>query len=192
LNNGSKYRASEHSLEQHPYFLSADWITGSVFYDGEGFKDVPLMYDLSIGRLIAEHYPSGNAILLVYEKLKSFSLAGHAFEKIENDSVGNSLPKTDFYDVLYAGESKVVAHRQKFLRKEIESNAINIEYDEKNRYFLFRNGVFFPVKSKKSALKLMGDKKTELRKFLKQNRIPFSTDRELLLKKLAEHYDSLR
>ncbi|MEX1239125.1 MAG: hypothetical protein WEB30_05390 [Cyclobacteriaceae bacterium] len=191
LNNGSKYRATGHSLEQHPYFLSEDWIAGSVFYDGEFFGDVFLMYDLNQGVLVTEHYPSGNSIELVDQKLRNFTLQGHYFERIDIESVANSLPKTDFYDILYGGESKVVAHRQKLLRREIESGTIEISYDEKYRYFIFRNGVFFPVKSKGSALKVMSDKKQELKRFHKQNRASFFKNRELMLKRLAEYYDSL-
>lgn len=192
LNNGSKYRASEHSLEDHPYFLSEDWITGSAFYDGEYFKDVPLMYDLQQGVLVAEHYPSGNALSLVDQKLRNFTLEGHYFEKINVDSVANSLPRTDFYDILYGGETKVVAHREKLMRKEIQTGAIEISYEEKYRYFIFRNGVFFPVRSKSSALKVMSDRRPELRRFLKQYRASFLNNRELMLKRLAEYYDSLK
>jgi hypothetical protein len=46
LYNGGKYEAPEHTLEQHPYFLSEDWLDGDVFYDGEYFRNIPLMYDL--------------------------------------------------------------------------------------------------------------------------------------------------
>ena len=192
LNNGRKYRASTHSLEEHPYYLSEDWITGSGFYDGEYFTDVSLMYDLQQRVLVTEQYPSGNAIELVGEKLRSFTLQGHYFEKINADSVANSLPKTDFYEILYAGETKVVAHRQKLLRNEIESRTIETTYDEKYRYFLFRNGVFFPVKSKGSMLKLMSDKKQELKRFIRLNKASFLLDRELMLKRVAEYYDSIK
>lgn len=192
LYNGSKYVAPEHTLEQHPYFPSEDWLTGTVFYDGEFFTDVPLMYDLNKDALIAEHHSSGNPLELVWDKLQHFTLGGHHFEKIENDSVGNSLPKTGFYDILYNGETRLVAHRQKFLKKEIVSQEIIIKYDERNRYFLFRDGTFFPVKTKSSVLKLLADKKPELRRFLKQHRDAFLRERELMLKSVAEHYDTLK
>ena len=65
-------------------------------------------------------------------------------------------------------------------------------YEEKNRYFVLRNGVFFPVRSKGSVLKLMDDRRQELRKHLKQQKIVFSDNRERALKSLAEHYDTLK
>ncbi|MEX2232300.1 MAG: hypothetical protein WD824_09075 [Cyclobacteriaceae bacterium] len=192
LYNGSKYLAPDHTLEEHPYFFSEDWIIGDVFYDGEYFQNVPLMHDLSTSQLITEHFSSGHAIQLVQEKLQHFSMSGHYFEKIENESVGGSLPQTAFYDILYPGRTKVVARRQKFLREKIESSTIHRSFDEKNRYFIFKNGVFFPVKSKASVFRILRDKKQEMKKFLKQQNVSFKDDRELALKNLAEYYDTLR
>ena len=192
LFNGSRYVPPKQTFEQHPYFLSEDWITGSLFYDGEYFHDVPLMYDLASDVLITEHFPSGHPIRLVPEKLDHFSVDNHFFEKIINDSVSGTLPGTGFYEVLYQGESKVVASRSKFLREKIEGTVVTITYEEKNRYFILRNGVFFPVRSKGSVLKLMDDRRQELKKYLKQKKIVFSDNRERALKTLAEHYDNLR
>src|SRR5687767_13199459 len=83
LYNGSKYLAPDHTLEEHPYFFSEDWIMGDVFYDGEYFENVPLMYDLASGQLLTEHVSSGHALQLVRDKLTHFSISGHYFEKIE-------------------------------------------------------------------------------------------------------------
>ena len=192
LYNGSKYLAPDHTLEQHPYFLSEDWIMGDVFYDGEAFRQVPLMLDLYNGQLITEHYSSGHAIQLVKEKLHHFTIEGHYFEKIENDSVAGSLPQTDFYDILHGGTTKLVAKRQKFIREQIVSNVVERSFDDRNRYFLFKNGVYFPVKSKSSVLKLMSDRKQEMKKFLKQQPESTTKNRELLMKSLAEYYDTLK
>lgn len=192
LYNGSKYRAPEHTLEEHPYFLSEDWIMGSVHYDGDLFENVPLMLDLSQGALVTEHYPSGHPIQLVYGKLQGFSIAGHNFEKIENENVGNSLPTSGFYEVLYAGPTRLVARRQKQEHEQIVSTEIQRSYEERNRYFLFKNGVFFKVKSKRSVRKLLTDKKQEVKRFFKQHKALFYPDREKMLKMTAEYYDSLK
>jgi len=192
LYNGSKYQPPQYSFEEHPFFLSEDWISGDVYYDGEYFQQVPLMYDLYNGHLITEHISSGHSIQLVREKLQSFILAEHHFEKIEQDGKTNSLPQSGFYDVLYGGETKVIVGRQKVKREKIESTTIEMFYDERNRYYILKNGVFFPVKSKSSALKVLGDKKPELKKFLKKQGVSFSRQRELVLKELAGFYDSIK
>jgi hypothetical protein len=191
LYNGSRYKQPINSEEQHPYFISDDWIMGDVFYDGEIFQNVPLMYDLYNDKLVTEHYSSGNALQLIDEKLHSFEIAGHHFEKIDNQSVGGSLPRSDYYDILYPGTTKVIARRQKFLREQIVSNEIETSYDEKVRYYIFKNGVYFLVNKKGSVLKLLGDKKQPLKKFLKSKQIYFSKDKELALQSMSRFYDSL-
>lgn len=192
LYNGSKYLAPEHSLEEHPYFISPDWINGSVHYDGEYFEDVPLMYDLYNQVLIAEHRASGNPIRLVEEKLKHFTLEDHYFERIINDSVGNSLPATGLYEVLYNGPTRILARRQQLLREQIINTEIETSYDEKSRYFLLVNGRFFPVKGLASALKLLADRKNDIKRFLRQKKLKFSDNRELALKSIAGYYDQMR
>lgn len=191
LYNGSRYMVPEYDREQHPYFSSEDWITGTVYYDGEYFREVPLMYDLYNGALIAEHFPSGHPIQLVDEKVHFFEIHDHHFEKIHNESVGNSLPATDFYDILHSGKTKLVARRQKLRRQEIEDLSIDTFYEERNRYFVLKNDVFFPVKTKASLLKILSDRKRELKRFLKDEKTKAIRSREDVLTSIAAYYDSL-
>jgi hypothetical protein len=189
LYNGSRYVAPPHSLEQHPYFSSDDWIMGSVFYDGESFRNVPLMYNILSGELITEHYTSGHPIRLIFEKLRHFSIAAHHFEKMDNTS---GLPSVGFYDVLYEGTTRVLAKRQKILREHFTNIEIEISFDEKARYFILKNGVYFTVSSKASIFKILADEKKQLKNFLRENRIIFSDNKELAIKRLAVHYDTLK
>lgn len=192
LYNGSKYQPPEHELEEHPYFILPDWLNGSVYYDGEYFTDVPLMYDLYNQMLITEHGASGHAMRLVEEKVKHFTIDGHYFERIVKDSVKNSLPETGFYEVLYNGPTQVLARREEWLREQIVNTQIETLYNEKNRYFILHNGVFFPVNRKASAMKLLADRKSELKRFLRKNHLSFSVNKELALKSMAEHYDQVK
>ena len=189
LYNGSRYKPPLHTIEQHPYFHSEDWITGNVFYDGEYFRNVPLMLDLYSHQLITEHLSSGHAIQLVMEKLQHFTIGDHYFEKIESEAIG--LPEKGVYEILYPGETKLIALRKKFMREKIESAGIDRTYDERNRLYMLRDGLFFPVKTKGSVLKLLADQKHNLKKFTRTLPRPFSTYRERNLRELAVYYDSL-
>ncbi len=189
LYNGSRYLDPVYSYEQHPFFESEDWLMGSASYDGEVFKNIPLMYDLLNQVLVAEHAPSGHAIRLINEKLVYFTVEDHYFERIENESVQNSLPATGFYEVLYDGESRFIARRQKFKREDVESREIVVSYESRDRYYIFRNGIYFPMRNKWSLFKIMSDKKQELKRFFKQEGIRYSANQEQALKAAAEYYD---
>lgn len=188
LYNGSRYKAPPHTIDQHPYFNSEDWITGSVFYDGEYFRDIPLMLDLYSQQLITEHMSSGQAIQLVMEKLQHFEIADHHFEKIES---GSGLPDQGLYEILYPGETKMIARRKKFLLEKVESGGIDRTYEQRNKLYILKGGLFFPVKTKGDVLKLLSDQKQNLKKFIRTLPQPFSAYREQNLKKLAEYYDNL-
>ena len=193
LYNGSKYPMDYDGIYgEHPFFASEDWLTGDVYYDGELFQDVPLMYDIVTSNLVTEHYPTGHAIQLVWGKLRHFTLGSHHFEKIETASVGETLPRTDFYNVLYAGESRVLALHQKSTRVRIEGLEVQTSYPAKTRYYIFKNGAFFNVKSKSSVLKVLKDEKQALKRFLREKGIYFAADREASLKSMAAYYDALK
>jgi len=192
LYNGSKYSPPQQTFEEHPNLASEDWIDGSVFYDGEFFPEVSLIYDVSSDALVTDHFPSGHPIQLISDKIDYFSLGDRHFQRIKMESVHNSLPRTGFYEVLYDGKTKLIALRQKFRREKIESTKVFVLYESRDRYFIFLNGKFFPVKNKSSVLKLMEDKKQELKRFMRQKQLAFSSDRERVLKSIAEFYDTGR
>lgn len=188
LYNGSLYKPPPHTIEQHPFFNSEDWITGSLFYDGEYFRDVPLMLDLYSQQLITEHMSSGQAIQLVMEKLQHFEIGDHHFEKIES---APGLPDKGLYEILYSGETKVIARRKKLLLEKVESGGIDRTYEQRNRLYMLKDGLYFPVKTKGDVLKLLSGQKQNLKKFIRTLPQPFSAYREQNLKKLAEYYDNL-
>ena len=190
LYNGSEYVEPEQTNEQHPFFISEDWVNGTVAYDGEVYENVPLLYDITSDKVITELH-NANPLVLVPEKLTRFSLSGHTFERIQNETINNTLPRTGYYDVLYNGKTKVISLRQKIRQEKIESiKDIEIFFDERPRYFILKNGSYFPVKSKISVLKLLPDKKHELKHFASRNKLRFRKNREMALTRLAEFYDT--
>lgn len=192
LYNGSKYLPPKQTFEEHPYFQSEDWLIGDVHYDGQLFEDVPLMYDLYNfnSKLVTEHSSTGHAIELVQEKVRFFSLGGHRFEYIQADSVSDL--KTGFYDVIYDGMTKVVAKREKLFHERLSLGSIEISYREKNRYFVRNNGTFYSIKNKASMLKILRDKKKDLKRFMKQQGASSFRNKESGFRSMATFYDTLK
>src|SRR5882672_6840210 len=99
LYNGILYKEyNPHSNDEgNPFFLSDDWTDGSVYYDGERYDNVPLLYDLVKERLVVEHAYGGVKLELISEKINNFSMAGHTFVRLVSDTSTSSL-RTGFYD----------------------------------------------------------------------------------------------
>jgi hypothetical protein len=188
--NGSAYVEPARTGEPHPFFMSEDWTFGDLSFDGEIFRNVPLLYDIMIDQLITES-ATGNMQVLPREKVRWFTLSEKKFEYIDTKTVNNSLPRSGFYELLYGGKTKVICLRQKLQQEKIEARVLDIYYEEKNRYFVLRGDEFVSVKNKGSLIKVLKDQKSELKSFVRKNATQFNADRDALMAAIARQYDVL-
>jgi hypothetical protein len=65
------------------------------------------------------------------------------------------------------------------------------DFYERNRYFLRKDGQFYAVKGKGSVLGVFDDRKKELQRFLREQKIRYKRDPESAMVQLARQYDVL-
>lgn len=190
LYNGVLYKEynAHTSDEGIPYFRTEDWQDGSVFYDGELYEDVPMIYDLVQEKIVIEHGYGGIKLELINEKIKYFTLSGHTFVRLVADSSRSPI-RTGFYDLLYDGKAKCLAKLQKTYNEEIVSRELLIKFRENNRYFIVLNGRYYQVKGKSSILSVLEDRAADIRKFIRKNKIKFKGDRGQAIAKVVRYYD---
>ncbi len=187
LFNGSDYVVYIPRDEEHPYYGSDDWTTGSVVYWDEFYENASLLFDLSIDQVIVEHN-RGSPVRLIPEKVQRFTILGHTFVRLlRNDQ--NKI-SDGFYDQLYNGKSKVYAKYSKNYNEKLDTKVIP-RFDESVRYFLVKDGIFTVVKSKGSVLKVLSDHKSEVKNFIRKNRIAFKGNRDEALVRVTQFYDTL-
>jgi|GEM_PF-1336527 len=188
--SGSLYSEPARTNQTHAFFLNNEWMPESITFDGQLFRNVPVMYDITSDELITESV-TGNPQILPRDRISNFSLMGRYFEKIRNSDYESSLPRSGFFEVLYDGKTKVICLRQKFVQEKMEHNKIERDFYEKSKYFVLINGKFFQIKSKRSLLQLLEDRKTELRAFVKKNKNAFKNYPEVSLATISKEYDLL-
>ena len=188
LNNGSEYRDYLSHNEEHPYFGVDDWAYGTIIYDEETYQNVPMFYDLSRDKVISEHSLNGAKLELISEKISLFTLGPHTFVRLAADEAKTIT--SGFHELLYDGKTKVYVRREKSLQQKVESNDIIFNFDEKNRIYIKKDGVYYPVKTKNSVLEVFNDRKQEIRAFMKKNGRINKNDRENAIAKVAAFYDS--
>ena len=188
LNNGSEYRDYLSHNEEHPYFGVDDWAYGTIIYDEEIYENVPMFYDLSRDKVISEHSLNGAKLELISEKISFFTLGTHTFVRLAADEARTIT--SGFHERLYDGKTKVYVRREKSLQQKVESNNIIFKFDEKNRVYIQKNGVYYAVKSKNSVLEVFNDRKQEVRTFMKKNGRITKNDRENAIARVAAFYDA--
>lgn len=194
LFNGIDYEFYDPSFKGNAYFLdNAAWNTGSIVYDGYLYKNVPMLYDIYADQLIIEAYHSALRIQLIKNRVQSFDLLGHHVIYIEQDPSNPTSPKTGFYDELYGGKIQVLAQRSKSIQHTNGFNgAIDSYFSPAIDYYICKNGVYYPVSSQGSFLKVLKDKKSAIQLYLKSNKQKFKKQqKELTMAKAAAYYDQI-
>ena len=183
LYNGSAYTEYVSQNEENPYFID-EWIEGSVDYDGEFHDNIPILYDISLDRVIIDNQYSIKKVMLVDDKVSEFTIQDHHFVHLKD----TPLP-AGHYELAYDGNTKVYVRHKKTLQSRTVDYSIINQFEEKKLYYIYKDGKFLTVRGKGSVLKVLGDKKKELKKFARDNKLAFGNDRARDISRMAEYYD---
>jgi len=193
LYNGREYNPFSENSNDHPYFESEYWEQGSITYYGERYDSVAMQYDLLNDVLVIEHYDQSGymaEVLLHTEKVDHFDLLGHTFFRLSADTAHVLGLRSGFYDLLYDGEHKVFCKRRKLLKERIESGAVKVDFLVRENFYLVKEGRVYPLKSKKSVLKVLADKRRALNQYVRSEVRDFR-DKEKIFVDLVRYYESL-
>ncbi|GHB54472.1 hypothetical protein [Persicitalea jodogahamensis] len=191
LYNGKQYYVYDSREVEHQFFLTEDWTVGSVFYDGQQFEQVPLLYDIVRDQLVVRYRHGFGNVTLQNRKVRSFTLDGHDFMRVEADTGRVEGLRTGFYDQIYTGTTKVLARRRKERLQQLSETKITIAFPVKDQYYLYKNGEYQPVQSKRSVLMLLPEHKRQLKRELRKQNLSFRQNREEAIKIMAARYDEL-
>jgi hypothetical protein len=180
--NGSEYHEYISHNDEHPYLYEEEE-TGDIKYSGELYEGMPIQYDLSTDQVITS-YPHGSKIQLLREKVEYFDVAGHRYVLLDNDKVA-----VGFYDLLYDGTMKFYVRRTKQRVMKMNGNDAEHVFEEYVKYMILKNDVFHTVKSKRAVLALMSDRKKELKRALKEEKLKYRKDREKVIKRVLQLYE---
>jgi hypothetical protein len=190
LYNGREYIEYASTLQEgHPFFELPVFVKGSIRFDGMEFQDVPMQYDMIKDEVIIQHFGKVYKINLPVEKIERFTLSGHNFIRIIQDS--SHQLKTGFYDRLYNGKIMVLAKREKKIREERINFQISNVVDQKNYYYIKKDGIYYTLKNMHTLLGILKSKKKEIQQYLNKNKIKYKNDPEHAMIIAAEYYDRL-
>jgi hypothetical protein len=191
LYNGPQYFIYDSPAEEHQFFLTEEWKIGSVLYDGQLFERVPLLYDIFKDQLVARYKQGFGNVALQSQKVGYFTLPGHTFVRVAADTGRVEGLRTGFYDQLYGGKTKVVARRTKERQQDLTDRKVIINFPQKDVFYLYQNGEYHAVRSKKSVLSYLEDQKRPLKKYLREKNLNFRDNREVAILGMAAYYDQL-
>jgi hypothetical protein len=186
LFNGSDFVRYIPLHEEFPYYLSDEFLNGTITYDDQRYEEVFLLYDITTDEVIVENYNFAYNIRLIKNRIQDFTLEGHRFINVNHPS----LP-AGFYELLYDGPTQVLAKHTKRFTEEIRFGELYRNFIPGTTYYILKDNQYRVATNQATVLKLLKDHRPELRSHLRDTGINFSADREHALTTLAKFYDEL-
>lgn len=171
----------------HPFFMSDQWVYGSINHRNQHYDSVLMILDIEKEIVLIKH-PTKFAyhdtpIKIDHEQLKSFRIYDHEFVNFTNGEL------TGIYDQIFAGENVNLFVRR---HKYAETNA-EFKYIYQNKYYLEYDGHFYKIKNQGALLRKLKIIKSDLRKHIVSNQmmVRMSPEYESNLKGVMNHADLL-
>ncbi len=190
LYNGRLYYIYDARQDEHQFFENRKWIKGNVFYDGQKYDSVQMLYDIVRDEVVIKHF-NGDNLLLQSAKVKYFSLLNHNYERLLSGVDIEPGMRTGFYDMLYTGKSRAIVRRIKQRQEKIVDKRVITLFPPKNFYYIWKDGHYHSVHTRKSLMALFPEYQKMLKKSLREQNIRFRKERENAIVKTVALYDQL-
>ena len=186
--NGREHIGYPPLTEGIPYYGSKDWQPGHVVFEGALYNDVFLKYDLVADRVIVRHPNKVTGIMLFTPRVQSFLLGNRQFVNLAGKE---SELKAGIYEELVKGKTSLYVKRTKLIEESIVMNELVRKVADKNIFYVFKDGHYYPVKKQKSIMDVVADKRNAVSSSLKASKIKFKSNPELAMTKIVELYNQL-
>ena len=162
---------------EHAYFQTHQYTIGSVVYNGIFYPELSLKYDILRDELVLLDDDQIDGIVLQPEYVDSFFIHGYQFINIKPEVPHKGI-EIGYYNLLYKGESlSLVVKRAKEVTEKIDQQ-IEKMISQKETYYLLKNSIYQPIKSKNDLLKLLRRSDDKNQEYIKVNKLNFGKDFE--------------
>ncbi len=194
--NGKEYESYYRRSQSKPLLFPDKPRTATLFTRTRQYKNLYLQYDTfqdeviytDKSRTVNDRFPQIALNKDIVEGFNLYFVDDSLVFRFLNLSECSKLNLTEgFYEIAYQGRSKfVIKHKSSFYQKD----GIN-EYDHFLEYYISTGEVYYKIKSKKSLLKLFGEKSGVMKKYLHESRFRMGQADRNQFVDILKHFDSL-
>lgn len=188
--NGKLWRNLYLGVKGSPYFLTGEYLTGDITFNGRVFSDRIFRYDLFNDEIVL-WVNSTTTIILNKEMVSEFSF-DYLGEKYHVMNLGEDSTSvlTGYVNVYYDGPTSLYVK----YRKEIEILAVDNRYDlfiELHRVYIKKDDHIVQVSGKGELLRILSDRKNELKDYIRHKKLRVTKSEPRSFIPVLEYYDKL-
>lgn len=189
--NGRIWRNQFTKASGDQFFLTNAFVKGSIVFNGMKFDNLDLMYDIAGDELIMS-IVSHPTIFVNKEMVDSFDLVvGNKNYHIINAGTDTANLLRGYVNVLYNGPSTLFVKYSKKLQPLAVDGRYDLFYQE-HKMYIRRNTEILAFEGKRDLLKILEDKKVEIKDYLKTGKVKLKRKEPDTFIPILEYYDGLK
>ena len=174
----------------HPYLNETQFVKGRLSYNKIIYPDELLGLDLSRDELVVIS-PDNDRIVLFSDIVDFAELQGQLIIYFCHDSLPGS-PASGYYTLLYSEKCRVMKKQSAILVKATGSSSkLEQEYMINTTFFLYKDGVYYAIRTKGGLLKTLQPFRKELKRFMTANKLSFRKHTDEFLISIISEYEKL-
>lgn len=174
LLNGKYYVPKHFFAEGHPYFISNDWINGTLFIKGIKYEEVPLKYNIEDDHVIIKAVYENRIskdILMHNTFVDSIYLYHHIIHNTANQYPDNNI---GFAELIYKGKNWAYLKHYIEFKDELSERLKYGKYLPAKKYlYLYDGSTFTLIQKKKSLFVYFPGQEKTIKQYLRKNDILF-------------------
>lgn len=189
--NGAHVINTDYSEMNGTPYYTKDFVESKVFFTEDSVYKIPLRYNIFEQTM---EYMSGSTVYAISnpEIFKEIEMGNQTFVYYYNRE---NPKKSSYYELLVDGESLLLLRRETYYREAVPTKAMEDAkpprfFSRPDEYYVVDiNKSLIQIKNKKSFAKIYTDKKSEISKFIKKEKISPKKQKDLI--QLVKYYNTL-
>lgn len=186
--NGPAHFNFDKTVDGHNrYYISNDFKSGSINYNGQNYYNVDLKYDIYMDEAIIRPYNETNHTQsnLIKESVTYFKIGNEKFVNLKELTANY---KGGYYEEVATGENTILYIKYYKEKKDVlKDNLFLIDFEQKHEFIVLKDNKFTLVNEKQEIIKLYPDKKRKINDFFFMNRNLKKDDPGLFMKSLMKY-----
>jgi hypothetical protein len=182
--NGRAFDGYPADIKGYALVPEDHWAAVSVLYEGIWYN-VTGRYDRHADELVLRNPDSTCLFIPNRDRIGRFRMEEREFVKLDA-ATGSSL--TGYYEMITDGPFAVFIKRGMLLHEDISGPTVERDFVPQDFYYIRKNGKFHQVRTKSNLFDLIPEKKNQVQKELKNQKIKFRQDPEAAIRIAAGLY----
>lgn len=179
--------------DNHKFYYSKYFLSGSVFYNGQPYHDYNMKYDLLNDFLLLEYKNEKINYLRLNEKFVDwFFLNGGRFIRLLENQELDGFYRNGFFKEAYKGNNFAVYIKLlKDKTAKFRDQKVYYAFDEDEIYILYYKNKYYRINKIKDITEILPSNKIQIQEFYKSYRKLYKQDREEFLERLFKTLENV-